>query len=65
MFTLPCFITLRVNDIFYSVFDCNDCRNYWLKKNQNITKRVTANCSNKKQLNDSDNFINCLFEFVK
>ena len=40
-------------------FDCNDCRNYWIIKNQNLTKRVTANCSNKKQLNDPDNFKKC------
>ena len=41
------------------VFDCNDCRNYWIKYNRNITQRVTANCSNKKQLIDPDNFKNC------
>ena len=49
--------TIKLTEV--EVFDCNDCRNYWLKKNQNITKRVTIDCSNKKQLNDSDNFKNC------
>ena len=41
------------------VFDCNDCRNYWIKNNQNVTNRVSGKCSNKKQLNDPDNFKNC------
>ena len=49
--------TLKLRGV--QVFDCNDCRNYWIKKNQNLTKRVTANCSNKKLLNDPDNFKNC------
>ena len=53
-------------DMNERLFDCNDYRNYWLKKNQNITKRVYLNCPENKQLNDSDNFkklyliINCL-----
>ena len=46
-----------------SIFDCSDCRNYWIKKNQNITERVSVNCSNQKKFNDPDNFKNCHFEF--
>ena len=49
--------TIKSTDV--EVFDCNDCRNYWLRKNQNVNKRVTLNCSNKKQFNDPDNFKNC------
>ena len=43
-----------------SGFDCNDCRNYWIEKNQNISNRVILTCSNQKQLNDPDNFKNCI-----
>ena len=59
---LPFLLDNEKNSIglpFVEVFDCNDCRNYWIKKNQNVTKRVQLICSNKKQINDSDNFKNC------
>ena len=45
---------------FFEAFDCNDCRNYWLKKNQTIRKRIYVICQNGKQLNDPDNFKNCI-----
>ena len=42
------------------MFDCNDCRNYWIKKNQNISNRVNVKCSNKLPINDPANFKNCI-----
>ena len=49
--------TIKLTEV--EVFDCNDCRNYWIKNISYVNKRVTANCSNKKLFNDSDNFKNC------
>ena len=41
-------------------FDCNDCRNYWLKKNPKALSKVNLlKCSNKKAFNDAANFKNC------
>ena len=41
-------------------FDCNDCRNYWLKKNTKaLSKVIMIKCSNKKAFNDAANFKNC------
>ena len=48
-----------INLVNVKVFDCNDFRNYWLKRNLIVDQRVTVNCSNNKILNDSDNFKMC------
>ena len=52
-------IELTMTNTFDNVFDCNDCRNYWLKKNKNINKNCNIICSNNKYLNDPDNFKKC------
>ena len=43
-------------------FDCNNCKNLWLRNQPNLMKRIVdLDCSNKKQINDPDNFKNCTF----
>ena len=40
--------------------DCSDCRNYWLKKDPALLKKVIfSKCSNGKVFNDTENFKNC------
>ena len=47
-------------DMNGEAFDCNDCRNYWLKKNEKAFKRISSlNCSDKKPFNDPAHFKNC------
>ena len=47
-------------DLDYEEFDCNDCRNYWIRRNTNITSRViNLKCSNGKTLLDQNNFKMC------
>ena len=44
----------------YESFDCNDCRNYWLKKQPKLVSRVIyERCSNGKLILDPSNFKNC------
>ena len=53
------------NMIFISehIFDCNDCRNYWLAQKSGIADQVThMKCSNGKYLKDSSNFELCKIE---
>ena len=48
------------------LFDCDDCRNFWLRKNSTLQTRIkNLKCLNKKNFNDSSNFKNCpsLFQF--
>ena len=46
-------------DLFGAGIDCNDCRNYWLTK-QNSTKKVNDfKCLDEKQFEDLDHFKNC------
>ena len=47
-------------DINGEEFDCNDCRNYWLKTNQKAFNRIKSlKCSDKKLFNDPNHFKNC------
>ena len=40
--------------------NCNDCRNYWLKRESGFLKQlIKSKCSSGKDLNDTANFINC------
>ena len=46
--------------IWTGSIDCNDCRNYWMKKNPTLLKRlIKINCSNHNPLNDTVNFKGC------
>ena len=48
-------------DMTWQKFDCNDCRNFWLRKQPNLLKRIGhLSCSNKKNFNDKDNFSKCI-----
>ena len=41
-------------------FNCDDCRNYWLKRNPNLLKQlVDTRCTNGRTISDSVNFKNC------
>ena len=54
--------TNPVNRIYLTSvnFDCNNCKNIWLTNQPNLMKRIVdLKCSNKKQINDPDNFKNC------
>ena len=45
-----------VNDLF----DCNNCKNLWLKYEPSLLERLVGlSCSNKKKFNDTGNFANC------
>ena len=47
-------------DLKYEDFDCNDCRNYWLKKQPKLVPRLfNTKCSNGKVILDPVNFKNC------
>ena len=47
-------------DLKYNDFDCNDCRNYWLKKQPKLIPRLlNIKFSNGKLLLDPDNFEKC------
>jgi hypothetical protein len=44
-----------------SSLDCNDCRNYWLVKNQNYkTKLTESKYSDNETITDSSNFKLCI-----
>ena len=45
-------------DLEMEAFDCNDCRNYWIKKHDLLGQLSRTQCSNGKPLNDLSNF-NC------
>ena len=58
---LPFLLDNKYNsiDLFGYGFDCNDCRNYWLTK-QNVLNRINDfSCLDGKNFNDTDNFKNC------
>jgi hypothetical protein len=43
-----------------TTFDCDDCRNYWLKKDSKYSNRTNLKiCSNGKNYTDNDNFSKC------
>ena len=47
-------------------FDCNDCKNFWLRKQPNLLKRViNIKCSNGKNFNDPDNFAECPYQSLR
>ena len=53
--------TQNVIKIWSGFIDCQDCRNYWIKRNASFLKRlIETKCSNQKLLNDTDNFKNCI-----
>ena len=47
-------------DMFSVRLDCNNCKNFWIRKHPDLWERIVRlQCSNKKQINDPDNFKNC------
>ena len=41
-------------------FDCDNCKNFWLRKQPNLLESFEhLSCSNKKMINDTDNFAEC------
>ena len=46
--------------IWTGSLNCDDCRNYWLKRNPNLLKQlVDARCTSGKSISDPINFKNC------
>ena len=50
---------LNTIELLGEPFDCNDCRNYWLKKQNLLNRMRNTKCSNGYQLTDSRNFVTC------
>ena len=53
-------------DVGELLLDCRNCKNYWLKKQPNLLERVkNIHCSNKRNFNDTSNFLYCPYESLK
>ncbi len=49
------------NQIFLNTIDCNDCRSFWLIKNQKYSSQITdLKCSNSKLISDNSSFTDCV-----
>ncbi len=49
------------NKILLNTIDCNDCRSFWLIKNQKYSSQITdLKCSNSKLISDNSSFTNCV-----
>ena len=47
-------------DLLKEEFDCNDCRNKWIRKESDTLSRLLhLSCANGRQFNDPDNFKEC------
>ena len=47
-------------DLSRNQFDCNNCKNFWLREHPDLFSRISnVWCSNKKVFNDPDNFVEC------
>jgi hypothetical protein len=60
----PFFNANNRNEIQASNLDCDDCRSYWLVKDNRFSQQLTKiYCSDSKQVSDNKNFANCIHLF--